>query len=153
MGLFSSINDTSTEDEIKQLFVEVQSRFTKDQKKAVMASLMRVADSDREFHELEEKLLRLAAKMLDYELKGNRDEVKQDLFDFEAGEMLRALGGLDDEQKDWYIFTMTSMIEADGKVLEEEIEYAKIFLEHMEITNERVDNVKRESQFLSGYFS
>ena len=80
------------------------------------------------------------------------DEVKKDLYEIEAGELLIALGDLDEGQKDWYIFTMASMIEADGKILEVEIEYAKIFLEHMEITTERVERVKRESQLLSGYF-
>jgi len=70
MTLFASYDDTSSEVEIRDLFSDIKSRFTLDQKKAVMASLMRVADSDREFHEFEEQQVRLTAAMLNYGKNG-----------------------------------------------------------------------------------
>jgi len=74
-----------------------------------------------------------------------------ELFETDTGEVLSALDTLDEDQKDWYIFTMASLIHADGKVLKEEIEYANIFLEHMQISKERFDLVIQQSEILTDY--
>jgi len=153
MTLFSKLSKYSTESEIRDLFGEVQSSFSEEQKKGVLASLMRVSDADHEFHFLEEELLRMIAWMLDYELKESRRELKNALFEIDADEVLVALGSLDEGQKDWYIFIMAALVESDMKILKVEILYAKIFLEHMQISNERFEKVVSQSRNLTVHFA
>ncbi|MBL4656610.1 MAG: TerB family tellurite resistance protein [Flavobacteriales bacterium] len=153
MTLFGNISISTPEAEIEDLLEGIQASFSEDQKKAILASLMRVSDADGDFHLLEEQLLRLIAGILDYDLRGSRDEIKADLFDIDAGEVLSSLGSFEEEQKDWYIFTLAALMEADNKVLNEEVEYAKIFLDHMQITNDRFKEVVGNSRTLSGLFS
>lgn len=134
---------------MKEHFEGFNKDFSKDQKKAVLGSLFLIAASDDEMHNKEEQFLEQTSMILDYPITRKfLDEV----MGLGREGLINALISLNDSQKDWYITTAIGMVHADGKVLEEELQYLDVFFGSMEITKERAEAVMRKSQLLADMF-
>ena len=120
-------------DQHKEAF---HNRFTNDQRKAIMISLLIVANSDDEFHHKEEDYYSKIAETLGYPLEEN---FVDEFFEMDRRQVFEVLNDLDDDQKEWYMLTLFSMIHVDGKPLDVEFEFARPYLLKMGIDQQQFE--------------
>ncbi|HBG86121.1 MAG TPA: hypothetical protein DDW62_01075, partial [Marinilabiliaceae bacterium] len=117
--LFNFFKKHEKQNEVRQHLGGFQDEFSDNQKKAVMCSLMLIANSDGEFHRKEEMFFEQTATMLGYRLSGDYID---DLLAMGKEKLFQLLKSLDESQKDWYIITAFGMLHADGQALEVEFQ-------------------------------
>lgn len=133
--MFSFFKKRSNNETIKNHLNDFQGSFTDEQKKAIMVSLYVIANSDEEFHDSEVEFLQHTADLLGYQISS---DIKQEFSGINRGKVFEQLREFSDEQKEWYLVTVTGMIHADGKVLENELDDALRYLLAMGISKERM---------------
>lgn len=141
--LFDFFNKHERQNDVRKHLGRFQDEFTDDQKKAVLFSLLMIANSDGEYHRKEEQFFEQACTTLGFHI----DAQGRYLDEFSAmgrDRLFQLLASLDEGQKDWYIFTAIGMMTADGQALEAESQYIYVFFEQMGITKQRIENVMRK---------
>jgi len=133
--MFSFFKKRSNNETIKSHLSSFHGSFTDEQKKAIMVSLYVIANSDEEFHTKEVEFLQQTADLLGYQISGDID---QEFSDINRGRVFEQFREFSDEQKEWYLVTVTGMIHADGKVLESELDDALRYLLSMGISKEKM---------------
>lgn len=129
-----------------------QTGFNQQQKKAVMCSLFLIANSDGEFHNMENQFFEQTATLLGYRLSSDLDTTLDKFMTMDRESLFRNLNSLGESQKDWYIVTAFGMVHADGKALEEEFQYMIVFFEKMGISEQRFENVIKKTELLMQNF-
>lgn len=130
-----------------------QDSFTERQKKSIMNSLLLIAYADREFDGREIKYFEETSTILGYKLHYSLEDTIDEFTRMSREEVLSSLNGLDESQKDWYIVTVFGMINADGKVFEEEFLAADTFFNNMGISLDRCERVLKKAQLFSEMFN
>jgi hypothetical protein len=130
---------------INKHFRNFQDQFSENQKKAIMCSLLIIANSDGEFHRKEAQFLKEVARALGYHLS---DVNLKDFMSIGPEGIFQILDSLDDGQKDWYIITAFAMLHVDGHALEVEFQYLEAYFGKMGITRKRFESVANKSQLL-----
>lgn len=126
--------------------------FNQQQKKAVMCSLFLIANSDGEFHNMENQFFKQTAALLGYRLSSDLDSTLDEFMTMDRESLFRNLNSLGESQKDWYIVTAFGMVHADGRALEEEFQYLLVFFEKMGISEQRFENVIKKTELLMQNF-
>ncbi len=147
--LFNFFKKHERQNTVNEHLSGFQEQFSEKQKKAILTSLLLIANSDREYHRKEERFFEQTATMLDYRLQS---DYMDDLMSPDQDELFQILNSLAESQKDWYIITAFGMMHADGKSLEVEFKYLVGFFSRMGITEERYENVLRKTQLLMEKF-
>lgn len=101
---------------------EFQDSFTIEQKIAVIHCLIIVAQCDRELHPNELHSIKLSAKNLgvDFDIN-NLSSLMLEMF---KQDNIPILNTLNKNQKEWYIIAMHTLIHADEKIEEKEVQYS-----------------------------
>ena len=123
--------------------------FTERQKKAIICSLLLIANSDGEYHRKEKQFLELSASLLGYQLQ---DDFFDEFESFDPVDIPNLLNSLDEGQKDWFILTVAGMVHADGRALEIEFQLMEGILKKMGITEQRFMDVLKKTQLMMEYF-
>lgn len=147
--LFNFFKKHENQSYINQHLSGFQNNFSSNQKKAIMCSLFLIANADKEFHNKEAVFFEQTAKLLGYKLTSN---FLEEFLSFNKVELLQLLDSLDESQKDWYIVTAFGMVHADGRALEKEYQYFEVFLENMNITEERFEYVLKKAELINEKF-
>ena len=115
---------------LRDHFSDFKESFTPDQQRAVLISLLRVANADGHFHREEERLFARVAGMMGYDLE---DDYIDEFFELDRKEIQEILSAMDDDHKVWYVATLFMMIHMDGKSMEVEFDIARPYLDGMGI--------------------
>ena len=129
-----------------------QTGFNQQQKKAVMCSLFIIANSDGEFHNMENQFFEQTAALLGYRLSSDLDTTIDEFMTMDRESLFRNLNSLGESQKDWYIVSSWGMVHADGKAIKEEFQHLLVFFDEMGISEERFENVIKKSELLMQNF-
>jgi uncharacterized tellurite resistance protein B-like protein len=129
-----------------------QKEFNQQQKKAVMCSLLLIANSDGEYHNKENQFFEQTATVLGYRLSSDLDTTLDEFMTMDRESLFRNLNSLGESQKDWYIITALGMVHADGKALEEEFQYMIVFFEKMGISEQRFESVIKKTELFMQKF-
>ncbi len=108
-----------------------QEGFTKEQKAAILGSLVKMAKSDGETHPKELQVVEQARKLLGVELN---DPAFAAMLESDKDFITGILNGLERIQKEWFIAALHSIILADGKVEESETDFIKGFCREIGIS-------------------
>ncbi len=146
--VFDTLKKHQDQKEVEEHLKAFRESFSEEQKKAVICGLFLVANIDGQYHEDERKFFEETADVLDYQLKDNLDQQVREFLGLGREELFKQLNGLNDEQKDWFVATVLSMIHADGEALDKEIQYADEIFEKMGVTHERCEKVINNSPAL-----
>jgi|SRR5690606_5267576 len=137
------------EDPIREHLGGFQDNFTKEQKAAILGSLVILAKSDGQVHPKEMQNIEQTGRLLGIELD---DPVFARVASGGKNEITRILNTLDRSQKEWYIITLHSMVAADGKVEEIEISYALGFADDIGISEDEYVQIIQKAELLMKKF-
>ena len=150
--LFNFFKKHKKQNVVNEHLGEFQTEFNQQQKKAVMISLFIIANSDGEFHNMENQFFEQTATLLGYRLSSDLDTTIDEFMTMDRESLFRNLNSLGESQKDWYIVTAFGMVHADGKALEEEFQNMIVFFEKMGISEQRFENVIKKTELLMQNF-
>jgi len=137
------------EDSLREHLGGFQDGLTKEQKAAILGSLVILAKSDGQVHPKEMQNIEQTGRLLGIEFD---DPAFERVAFGGKNEMIRILNTLDRSQKEWYIITLQSMVTADGKVEEIEISYALGFAEDIGISEEEYVKIIQKAELLMKKF-
>lgn len=143
--LFSFFNKHEKQSAVNAHLGGFQDEFTKNQKKAILNSLLLIACSDGDYHQKEVQFFEQAATLLGFRLT---QDYAEELMSFSRDNLFQLLNSLSESQKDWYIVTVFGMMYADGEALEIESQYLDALFDNMGITEERFEKVLSKTQFI-----
>lgn len=146
--LFSFFKKHEKQNVVNEHLDGFQTGFNQQQKKAVMCSLLIIANSDGEFHNTENQFFEQTATLLGYRLSSDLGTTMDEFMTMDRESIFKNLNSLGESQKDWYIITAFGMVHADGKALEEEFQHLLVFFEKMGISEERFENVINKTELL-----
>ena len=126
-----------------------RSGFTKQQKAAIIGALILVAKSDGHAHPNEIKQIEESAHMLDIDFD---DPIFMALASKGNDEIVRILNTLDKNQKEWFIVSLHSLVAADGKIPDSELNYALGIAEEIGIDEEQYILIIQKTQALMNRF-
>lgn len=132
---------------LKEHLTDFQNGFSEYERRAILISLLIIANSDGEFHSKESSYFEMISKQLGYKLE---EDYIDEFFKIDREEVYQILKGLNRKQKEWYILTLFSMIHADGKPMDVEFKYAQPYLERMQITREVFEETIQSSKLWKG---
>lgn len=135
-------------DPVREHLGDFQNSFTKEQKVAILGSLVILAKSKGQMLPKEIDLIEQTGRVLGL-------DVDEALFAKIAGggidELMRILKTLNQSQKEWFVISMRSMTAASGKVNEEQIALAFGLAEKIGFTEneiiELIDKTERLNEF------
>lgn len=119
------------DDTVQEQLAAFQEKFTKEQRAAILGSLVSMAQSDGEAHPKELQLIERARKLLGVELA---DPTFSQFLKRDKEFIVGVLNTLERVQKEWFIASLHSIILADGKVEESETTFMKGFCEKIGIS-------------------
>lgn len=130
--------------------IEFQKSFTLEQKIAIIHNLLVVAQCDSELHSNEVESIKQSARLLgiDFDVN-NLSPLMTTMF---RQNNIPILNTLDKNQKEWYIVAMNTVMQADGKVLEKEVQYCLIIAEDIGISAEEYKRILDKTNKLFNLF-
>jgi len=144
-GFFNKRKDPVSED-----LRDFQKSFTKEQKVAILGSLVILAKSKGQMLPKEIDLIEQTGRVLAL-------DVDETLFAKIAGggidELMRILKTLNQSQKEWFVISMRSMTAASGKVNEEQIAFAFGLAEKIGFTEDEIIELIDKTQHLNDFFN
>ena len=108
-----------------------QEGFTKEQRAAILGSLLNMAQSDGETHPKELQIVEQARKLLGVDLD---DPALATIIKSDKERILDILITLEPVQREWFIAALYSVILADGKVEDTETNFVKGFCEEIGVS-------------------
>ncbi|WP_242094295.1 TerB family tellurite resistance protein [Aestuariivivens sediminicola] len=121
---------------VEKLDKYVKESLSDNQKRAILFGLILIARADGEVHNNEMNFLNQMADLLNYDIYDYQFRQFQSLG---ADNLLETLNTLDLKQKDWFIFTAFTMMNADFKTTSEENHLIRVIFEKMGITSQMLD--------------
>ena len=97
-------------------------------------------------------MLNSVAQMLEHELASTIKDTRAELFARDIQYISDGLESFDDEQQDWFVFTLMAMIQVNKKVVDFELESASDIFNIIGITPKKVDEVMSQSKTRTWYF-
>lgn len=138
-------------DVIREHLGAFQDNFTKEQKCAILCTLMVISNSDGEVHPKEVAVVEQIGQILGIEIT---DPAIERIVAGGEKEIIRILNTLDRRLKEWYVLTIHGLIAADGKVEEAEMTYALSYAMDIGISaDEFIEIIEKNiaiSKFLRG---
>ncbi len=129
--------------------VDFKHHFTKEQKAAIVGSLIVLAKSDGEVHSTEMQNIELTGRFLGI---GIDDPMQRIVALGGKNEIFRILNTLDKSQKEWYVIALNSMVVADGRVEDIEIKFAVGFAESIGISEKEYFGIIHNAESIMDNF-
>lgn len=137
------------QDPIREHLGDFQDSFTKEQKAAILVSLVFLAKIDGQFHPSEKNNIEQASRVLGI---GLNEPLFTKIAAGGKNAITRILNTLDKSQKEWYIITLHSLVVADGKVEENEIGFALEYAEDIGISEDEYIQIVQKAELLMKKF-
>lgn len=137
------------QDPINDYMGNFQNNFAKEQKAAILGFLVYLAKSDNQFHPREMQNLEQTGRLLGLE---SNDPVIAKVANGGIDEITRILNTLSRSQKEWFVVALQSMVNADGKVEDIEMDYALGIAKDIGITEEEYIQIVQKAKLLTEKF-
>ncbi len=129
-NLFNGNEDPASPSD-NEKFKTFQDSFTLEQRAAILTSLVNMAKSDGEAHPKELQLVEQARKLLGMELD---DPILDGTLNQDMQFVIGVLNSLTPAQKEWFIYSLHSIILADGKIEDAETNFIMEFCKKLDIS-------------------
>ena len=146
-------NFKQRQDPTREYLGDFQDNFTKEQKAAIISSLVITAKSDGNIHLKEWQCIEQTGKILGIKLE---DPIFPKIASGGKNEIIRILNTLNKSQKEsfkeWFIVTLHAVVLADGKPEEIEINCALSFAKGIGISEDEYVQIIHKSELLMKKF-